>query len=377
MKKLGLYVHIPFCQKKCNYCDFYSLENQDEKIKSDYIKALSLQVEREAEQYREYTIDTIFFGGGTPSLISSHDIAYFLENIKKSLHVDENCEISIEINPKTVDKEKLLTYKQIGINRLSIGLQSTDDKMLSVLGRIHTYLDFLETYTLARNVGFDNISIDLMFGLPGQSKEEFLKTLLKAISLNTEHISVYLLKIEENTPFGKIKDSLSLPDDDTEYETYLEMCDLLSKNGYLQYEISNFSKEGKRSKHNLKYWLSEEYIGIGPNAHSYFENERYSYKPNVTEYMRAISDGKMPKKIPEENDTYLSKMDEYVMLKLRLSDGISINEFKSRFGVDFLKQYPNASKFLKTGHMENNGDSIFFTPKGFFVSNYILSNIFE
>ena len=377
MKKLGLYVHIPFCQKKCNYCDFYSLENQDEKIKSDYIKALSIQVEREAEQYREYTIDTIFFGGGTPSLISSHDIAYFLENIKKCLHVDENCEISIEINPKTVDKEKLLTYKRIGINRLSIGLQSTDDKMLSVLGRIHTYLDFLETYTLARNVGFDNISIDLMFGLPGQSKEEFLKTLLSAISLNTEHISVYLLKIEENTPFGKIKDSLSLPDDDTEYETYLEMCDLLSKNGYLQYEISNFSKEGKRSKHNLKYWLSEEYIGIGPNAHSYFENERYSYKPNVTEYMRAISDGKMPEKIPEENDTYLSKMDEYVMLKLRLSDGISINEFKSRFGVDFLKQYPNASKFLKTGHMENNGDSIFFTPKGFFVSNYILSNIFE
>ena len=218
MRKLGLYIHIPFCQKKCNYCDFYSLEGQSEKIKSDYICALCTQIEKEAELYKEYIFDTIFFGGGTPSLISSADIKKLMLCIKKHLHVDENSEISIEINPKTVNEEKLIAYKEAGINRISIGLQSTNDKMLSCLGRIHTYADFSETYRLVRKIGFDNVSIDLMYGLPSQSKEDFFNTLKAAVALGTEHISAYLLKIEEKTQFGKIKDSLDLPDDDTEYE---------------------------------------------------------------------------------------------------------------------------------------------------------------
>ena len=377
MKNLGLYIHIPFCEKKCNYCDFYSIEGQKEKIKSDYIDALCIQIEREAEKYKEYVFDTIFFGGGTPSLISPNDMKRLMRKIKKHLHVDEKGEISIEINPKTVNEEKLIAYKETGINRLSIGLQSTDDKMLNCLGRIHTYSDFLETYNLARTVGFDNISIDLMYGLPKQSKDDFLRVLSEATALKAEHISAYLLKIEDKTPFGKIKESLALPDDDTEYEMYIEMCAYLGKNGYEQYEISNFSKNGLRSRHNLKYWQSEEYIGLGPNAHSCFNGERYSYKPNLREYMNSIFLGTLPERVAEERDTYLSKVDEYVMLKLRLSDGISLFEFKNRFGKDFLAKYPSASKYLKSGHMELREDNCYFTPKGFFVSNYILTDLFE
>lgn len=375
MKSLGLYIHIPFCQKKCNYCDFYSKEVNDEAFKSKYIDALCLQIEREAEQYKNHIVDTIFFGGGTPSLIKSKDMEKLMLCIKKCLRVDENAEISIEINPKTVDYEKLKAYKKIGINRISIGLQSTDDEMLKCLGRIHSYNDFLSTYKLVREAGFDNVSVDLMYGLPNQTVTMLQDTLSKILCLDIEHISLYLLKIEEKTYFGKIKNRLYLPDDDTEYEMYIKMCELLEENGYSQYEISNFSKEGKRSRHNLKYWLSDEYIGLGPNAHSYFEKRRFSYKADTTAYINELLNGGLPEKISEEQIECISEIDEYVMLKLRLSDGIELCQFKNRFDIELTDKYPSIMKYVKSGHMKLENGKCYFTRQGFFVSNYILSDI--
>lgn len=375
MKSLGLYIHIPFCEKKCNYCDFYSKEGNDEDFKSKYIDALCLQLEREAELYENHIIDTIFFGGGTPSLISSKDMEKLMLSIKKWLRVDENAEISIEINPKTVDFEKLTTYKKIGINRISIGLQSTDDKMLRCLGRIHTYSDFLSTYKMVREANFDNVSVDLMYGLPSQTEKMLLDTLSKVLCLDIEHISAYLLKIEEKTYFGKIKDKLSLPDEDTEYEMYIKMCELLEKNGYNQYEISNFSKAGKRSRHNLKYWKSEEYIGLGPNAHSYFDKRRYSYKADTVAYINELLKGDLPEKISEEQVECISEIDEYVMLKLRLNDGIELCKFKESFGTELINKYPTIMKYVNSGHMKLENGKCYFTRQGFFVSNYILSDI--
>ena len=375
MRTLGLYIHIPFCQQKCNYCDFYSFSATD-KEKEDYINALCAHIEMEADRYKEYEFDTVYIGGGTPSIITPPLIEKLGFTIKNHLNLTQGVEFSIEINPGTLTEEKLNSYKKIGVNRLSIGLQSTDDKQLFMLGRIHSLKDFENSYYLARKKGFDNISLDLMYSLPNQAKKEFLKALEKAISYNPEHISAYCLKIEENTHFGKIKDILALPNEDEEYETYISLVDTLEKNGYSQYEISNFSKEGKRSQHNMKYWLSQEYVAFGPSAHSYFEGKRYSYKPNVLEYINSIQNGIAPKKqFEDENRHSLSKIDEYVMLRMRLSDGVDCKEFKDMFGKDFLCEYPKIQEFVDYGYVAFKNNTYSFTPKGFFVSNYILTEI--
>lgn len=379
MNKLGLYIHIPFCIKKCNYCDFYSCA-RTEKMK-EYIAAICKQIIVEAPIYKDYTFNSIFIGGGTPSLIDSESFLLLTNTIKDNLSLTANFEFSIEANPGTITKEKLLAYKLGGVNRISIGLQSTFDDELKTLGRIHDYKTFLKNYNLVREYGFDNINIDIMYSLPSQKKEIFLKTLKRVMELAPEHISAYSLKIEEQTPFGKMKSSLILPDEDEEYDTYISMCALLSKNGYLQYEISNFSKEGYECVHNLKYWQSEEYIGIGPSAHSFFKGERYSYSSNMDEYILKIQENKMPLKIVEQNEEnkhvspQISKMDEYVMLKMRLSRGVDLNEFEALFGKKFIEAYPQINVYLKTGHILFEKGAYKFTPKGFFVSNYILTDI--
>ncbi len=379
MKKLGLYIHIPFCKKKCNYCDFYSCTSLD-KIKK-YIKSICSELKMEAPLYKDYTFDTIFIGGGTPSLIDSEDFKLLADTIKDNLSLAQDIEFSIEANPGTITGEKLIAYKESGVNRISIGLQSTFDDELNKLGRIHNYDTFLKNYNLAREYGFNNINIDIMYALPSQNKERFLETLKRVIELKPEHISAYSLKIEENTPFGKMKSALILPDEDEEYDTYLSMCETLSKNGYLQYEISNFSKEGYECKHNLKYWQSEEYIGIGPSAHSFFEGERYSYISNVDEYILELEEDVLPLKLLEENDKNehsspkISKTDEYVMLKMRLAKGVDLKEFRALFGTEFLEVYPQIKVYLDTGYVVLENGAYKFTPKGFFVSNYILTDI--
>ena len=376
MRKAGLYIHIPFCVRKCNYCDFYSLGCGSASSISEYIDALCTQIEREAEQYKGVIIDTIFLGGGTPSLLSPDEFLRLCGCIRANFELSSKLELTIEANPDTITRERLIAWRKGGVSRLSIGLQSADDEELRMLGRIHSYEGFERAYRLARELGFDNISIDLMYALPNQTTQGLEKSLERVCSLSPEHISAYCLKIEPSTPFSKM--DLSLPDEDTQYEMYMMLCDYLSSHGYEQYEISNFSKNGRRCMHNLKYWLREEYIGLGPSAHSFFDGIRYSYAPSLDGYLSSIKVGKMPERIPE--DTHEpdenEREDEYVMLRLRLSDGVDALEFEREFGKDLFSRY-DFDKFIKSGHMKKTGSKIAFTQKGFFVSNYILSSILE
>ena len=375
MKNLGLYIHIPFCIRKCDYCDFYSLCHSYE-LEEEYIDALCTHIKSEAYLYKECAFDTAFIGGGTPSVLSPKSFDKLSQCIKDSLNLTKDIEFTIEANPGTLNKEKLNCYKNNGVNRLSMGLQSTNNKELSTLGRIHTVSEFEESYYLARECGFDNISIDIMYGLPNQSLSDFKKTLDHVCDFNPEHISAYCLKIEENTPFFKKQATLLLPSDEEEYEMYMALCTTLEKRGWSQYEISNFAKEGRRSRHNLKYWLSQEYVGFGPSSHSFFNGVRYFYPRDIQGYINSIKNESLTKILEEnEDNAHINKMDEYVLLKLRLSDGISIIEFKERFDKDFLCEYPSIEKYIKSGHVSLKNGFYSFTPKGFFVSNYILTDI--
>ncbi len=379
MKKLGIYVHVPFCKQRCNYCDFYSCASSA-KI-SDYVNALISHIKNDAPLYKDYEVDTVFFGGGTPSLLEPIDFEAIAKTLKESFNFSNDCEFTIEANPGTITEEKLITYRKSSVNRLSIGLQTTFDSELKALGRIHTYGEFIENFNLARACGFDNISVDIMYSLPNQTVAQLKETLNTVCALAPEHISSYCLKIEEKTVFEKMKDTLSLPSEDTEYEMYITMCELLEKNGYLQYEISNFAKNGRQSRHNLKYWQSEEYLGFGPSAHSFVGGKRYYYSANLSEYLCQIADtGTVTKNYEDDGENEhvlgeISKMDEYVMLKLRLSSGICEEEFFSRFGEHLLEKYPKITAFLDGGYMKKANGAYSFTPKGFFVSNYILTEI--
>ena len=369
MKELGLYIHIPFCKQKCNYCDFYSLPCKTNEREQEYINALISHIEKEAQFYKEYEITTIYIGGGTPSYLHEKSIEKIAKTIKKCFAVSKNAEFTIEANPGTLTCDKLSTYLKSGINRLSLGLQSTSNEELKMLGRIHTYESFKESYTLALETGFKNISLDIMYGLPGQSKETLLKTLNKVIALSPQHISTYCLKIEENTPFYKIKETLEIPSDETEYEMYLSICDTLKQNGYYQYEISNFAKEGFESRHNLKYWLSHEYVGFGPSAHSFVNGKRYFYENDLESYI------KMPTCVEEQDDEIPeNSREEYVMLRMRLASGIDLKEFYEKFGLSFEEAYPNIKSYYGEYVVKEN-NRIHFTSKGFFVSNFILSRI--
>ena len=376
MRKLGLYIHIPFCQKKCAYCDFYSLCHTENK-EQDYILALCSHIRAEKDLYKGCEFDTVYIGGGTPSILSPNSFVTLANCIKEYLNLTQGGEFSIEANPSTLTREKLLAFKKAGVNRLSIGLQSTSDKELNALGRIHSLDEFAQSYRLARECGFDNISVDIMYGLPEQKIDDFAKTLDQVCEFAPEHISAYCLKIEEETQFGKMKDTLILPSEDEEYEMYMLLCDTLEKRGYKQYEISNFAKNGVRSHHNMKYWQSCEYVGLGPSAHSYFNGVRYSYPRNIEKYISEAQSGKVERISEEmaEPQLKMEQMDEYVMLKLRLSDGVDTAEFHQRFKVDFEKEYCGIFDFVKSGHMEHKDGAYRFTPKGFFVSNYILTNI--
>ena len=290
-KMLGLYIHIPFCKKKCDYCDFISFANRNNMIEK-YINAVKCEINSYSNYKEEYEIKTIYFGGGTPSYIESKYIVDILNNIKNKFTVLKNAEITIEINPGTVDRKKLEDYIGSGINRVSFGLQSVDDKLLKNIGRIHNFEDFLYSYNLAKEVGFKNINVDLMIGLPTQNIQDIEKSLNKLIELSPEHISVYSLILEEGTPLEiKVKNKeLYIPSDVQERNMYWKVKEELEKNGYIHYEISNFSKIGYESKHNVSCWKQEEYIGIGVAAHSYINNKRYSNTDNLEEYIKNSED---------------------------------------------------------------------------------------
>ena len=369
-KEIGIYVHIPFCKRKCEYCDFISYSNKDSKIQ-EYIEAVKKEIEL---QKIKSEITTIYVGGGTPSYIESKYIKEIIEEIKNK-NVCNDAEITIEINPGTVTLEKLRDYKECGINRLSIGLQTTQNNLLKQIGRIHDFEQFVETYKMARKEGFKNINIDLMLGLPNQRIKDLKDSLEKVIELQPEHISVYSLIIEEGTPIcNKIeKGDLELPEEDLERNMYWYVKNTLELNGYKHYEISNFARNGYESKHNLNCWNQKEYIGIGLAAHSYRDITRYSNTEQMGEYIRNVKNENLERnriihEIQKEDDT----KKEYMILGLRQIDGIRISEFKEKFGDNPIYLFRNELKKLSDENLINvDEDNIKLTNKGIDFANLV------
>lgn len=374
-KRLGLYIHIPFCEHKCDYCDFYSITKFNDYVR--FTDTLLLQMEDFSEKTKDYIVDTIYIGGGTPTVLPIKRMLEIINGLYRNFNVSDKVEFTMEANPATVNKKTLKKYKKAGINRLSFGLQSAIDKELGALSRIHSYDEFVESYNLARKIGFDNINIDLMYGIPGQTQNSLGHTLEQVCDLEPNHISLYGLKIEEGTPFFEKKDRLELPDEDTEFEMYKYAVDYLAFRGYWQYEISNFAKDGYKCRHNMKYWTCREYLGLGPAAHSYFMNQRFSYKRSVPMFMDALEYVNSGVDILEENYTVTpeERIDEYIMLRLRLTEGLNVNEFKYNFNKDFSQMFENELKlYIDNGFMEFKNGHYYFTIKGMYVSNYILSS---
>ena len=356
-KPLGLYIHIPFCLKKCNYCDFYSV-SANEEVKRDYVKAIIREIKQWGDSLSR-PIDTVYFGGGTPSLLAEF-LPDIMSAVKSSFSLCENAEITMEMNPADNSEEILNFALKSGVNRLSIGAQSGDDSELKVLGRRHTAKQTVETVKLARKLGFKNISLDIMLALPNSSEKTLEKSLEFITGLDPEHISAYILKIEENTPFNKVYDTLKLPDEDGAADQYLQMCKHLENAGYGHYEISNFAKIGKESRHNLKYWQLEDYLGLGPSAHSFLEGKRFYYNRNLNEFIKGASP------LPDGEG---GSEEERVMLALRLSKGLKIS---------LTPTLANKCDLLsKCGLLNMKDGFISLTDKGMLLSNSIITEILE
>ena len=383
MKEVGIYVHIPFCKHKCYYCDFISFADKNSLIE-EYIKWLKYEIKEVGQGNRldyENKLDdlvlvkTIYIGGGTPSFIESKYITEILKTIKENFVVDEDAEITVEMNPGTVDENKLKDYYNCGINRLSIGLQETNNALLKEIGRIHTYEDFENTYSLARNVGFKNINVDLMLGLPNQNILDLENSINKILDLDPEHISVYSLILEENTVLKNKVDQgiLTLPEDEMERKMYYTVKNMLENNGYIHYEISNFAKKGFESKHNLDCWNQKEYMGFGAAAHSYTNNFRFSNIENIEEYINNFKNNKEEDNlIFHEKQNRESKMKEYMMLGLRKIEGVNIQQFKNKFVENpifiFRKEI---EKLVNEELLEVDGNFIKLTKKGLDLANLV------
>lgn len=374
MKTIGLYIHIPFCIKKCAYCDFCSYEGAFH-LRKPYIDALIRELSSYKDTLSAYTVDTVYIGGGTPSVLEPSHILKLGDAIRKNITLSDDLEFTFEVNPKSGVKEVLSATKCIGVNRLSIGLQSADDAQLRLLGRSHDVMRFDECFKLARDAGFKNISIDLMTGLPSQSLDSLKASIDYAVSKSPEHISAYALKIEEGTLFHKIYKTLNLPDEDLQSEMYLELVSRLQFFGYKQYEISNFSKDGYYSRHNMRYWTNSEYLGIGASAHSYMNNERFYNTSSLTGYIASVSNAGTAV-MEREALTYEDVLEEYIMLRLRLKSGLSYADFYARFGYNFADKFKSrCEQFIDMRLMEDDGKSLRLTSKGFLVSNYIISDL--
>ena len=369
-KDIGIYIHIPFCMHKCYYCDFVSFAGKEEKVE-DYINSLIKEIEN--TNLSKYKAQTVYIGGGTPSVINSKYIAKILEKLKSI--ISPSSEITIEVNPGTVDKEKLEEYKKIGINRLSIGLQSTNDELLKEIGRIHNYQEFLDVYNLARKIGFKNINVDLMLGLPKQSLKMLEETVSKIIELNPEHISVYSLILEEKTVLWEMVENkkLKLPSENLERKMYWKVKEMLEQQGYKHYEISNFAKEGYKSRHNSDCWEQKEYIGFGTSAHSYLNSKRTSNTTNLGEYIDNINNGEFEKNvIIHEIQTKEDTKKEYMLLGLRKIDGVSISKYKNKFGENPIEEYHmELDKLVKEKLIEIDGDNIKLTNRGLDLANIV------
>ena len=371
MKEIGIYVHIPFCKRKCYYCDFVSYDNKYEKIDS-YVETVKKEIEDTSNEFtKNHIVSTIYFGGGTPSFLESKYIKLLLENIRRNFNVSSNAEITLEVNPGTITEEKLKTYQMCGINRLSIGLQTTNDTLLKKIGRIHTYSEFLSTYNLARKLGFSNINVDLIFSLPDESLDDLKLDLEKIIELSPEHISTYSLIVENGTKIKELieenADGYNLPSEDIERQMYWYIKNTLEEKGYRHYEISNFAKEGYESKHNLNCWNQKEYFGFGAAAHSFIDGIRFSNKKILSEYIFNFKSRDIEEKMNREE---LAK--EYMMLGLRKIDGVSISEFERKFNLNPLLYFRfEISKLTDEDLIEVDLDDIKLTKKGLDFANIV------
>ncbi len=374
MKEIGVYIHIPFCKQKCYYCDFISYSNK-ENCMEKYINALKKEMENFTKN-NEFRVSTVYIGGGTPSYIDSKYIGKILDLFRKSNLLENVKEVTIEVNPGTVTEQKLREYKIFGINRLSIGLQSTENRLLKEIGRIHNYDEFSNTYKLARKVGFKNINVDLMIGLPNQSILDIKKSLEKITNLEPEHISVYSLIVEEETPISKMIENgkLILPSEELERNMYWYVKNFLELKGYKHYEISNFAKVGYESKHNLDCWKQKEYIGFGVAAHSYINDIRFGNTCDFDKYVSNCENNEFEKNkiIDEEKQSKFGKEQEYMLIGLRKLDGISISNFKDKFGENPVFIFRNElNKLVDSGLLNIDLDNIKLTSKGLDLANLV------
>ena len=372
---MGIYIHVPFCLSKCHYCDFCSVQRADEAMREQYVERLCAEIGMIAQKIGEKgeipVADTVYFGGGTPTLLSVEQMARLIRCVDEKFGIADGAEITAETNPKTADREKLEKMRECGINRLSIGMQSTHGDELKALGRIHSFEDFLATFSDARAVGFDNVSVDLMYGIPNQTAESFKESVKALADLAPEHISSYCLTIEDGTNFGRRRDSLILPDEDAVSDMYADMDEILSKYGYHKYEISNFSKTGRESRHNIKYWRLEDYLGFGAAAHSCFAGKRFAHSRDIDAYLRGESII-----IDVEELSHREKMNEYVMLGMRLACGVDLAAFREIFGSELLDEFKDLKKYAPE-FVEIDAEKCRFSGKGMFVSNFILSDVLD
>ncbi len=368
MNTLGIYLHIPFCISKCPYCDFYSLPYQ-EKMVQNYCSALKKAIR--TSPAKGQSVDSIYFGGGTPVLLGTRLIE-LLQEVQARFSLTPDCEVTLEANPAAMTLDTLTILKKGGFNRISMGVQSASDRELSYLGRRHSFLQAVESVQMAKIAGFKNISVDLMLGTPQQNEQsinQFIQTFFEA---GVQHISGYLLKIEKGTPFAKQHMEKLCPDEDASADLYLYTVEQMEKHGFLQYEVSNFSIPGFESRHNLKYWRCEEYLGIGPAAHSFYEGERFYFPRDLNAFVQAEDIWSLKEQDGKGGDIF-----EYLMLRLRLKEGVNLSQIKKLFGVEIDELLQCAKKLQKHGLVCVDGEHIFLTPKGFLVSNSVIVELLE
>ena len=374
-KHIGIYIHIPFCISKCAYCDFYSLSGS-EKLMPRYHAALTRQLKEAAPVFAGYYIDSIYFGGGTPSYYGARRIVSLFNTLKEHCKVLLDAEVTVEINPDSISGKDLRLLRKAGVNRLSIGAQTADDGLAKSLGRRHTFDQVASTVSKARKAGFDNISLDLIYGLPSQSKTDWADTLNRVAALRPEHVSCYGLRIEENTPLYLFKDSPSIPSEDDQADMYLYTVDALRNVGYRQYEVSNFSAPGLESRHNLKYWNREEYVGFGPTAHSYIGDLRYSYIKGVTEYIEAL-EGKRNILSSQDEIPKSEQALEYLMLGLRTTRGVTGDEYYTIYQSSWEPIEALLFSYEKSGWAHRIAGRWSLTPSGFLLSNRLIRSILD
>jgi len=372
---LGIYIHVPFCRSKCMYCDFYSLPTKDDKLMENYLSAICAHIKEAGALAPNHRVDTVYFGGGTPTFFGAEGMSTILTAVRRAFDVAGDAEITFEANPDSTSDHLLRRLKAEGFNRVSLGVQTDDDELLKKLGRPHDYAQVISAVKRIRKAGFRNLSLDLMYGLPGQTLAAWKSTLDNVLSLNPDHVSCYGLKVEEGTPLYKIKDFAQLPDDDAQADMYMAAIDILRARGYRQYEISNFAKKGRVSRHNIKYWNNEEYLGFGPDASSDFAGKRFKIVRSLPDYISGIKKGGQVIEDVQEVPAR-ERAGEYIMLRLRTVSGISPQEYEKQYLLPFAPLADILEKYKERRYVSiSESGRYHLTAEGFLISNTIISDL--